>query len=540
MQSVEPQWARKKQPESQPRPEFPIFSRFNHISMKKSLLFLFAIATLQSTAQKLSIPSDTSITSYKTGTFNGSQMTYAVETGMQPVWNQKGDPIASLSYFYYHKHSGPKDSKSGSSEHTARPLVFSFNGGPGSASVWMHLAYTGPKVLNIDEEGYPIQPYGYKDNPHSILDVADIVYVDPVNTGYSRMIPDAEGKMPDKKNFFGINADVKYLAEWMNTFVSRHQRWESPKYIVGESYGGTRVMGLAAELQDNQWMYLNGVIMVSPADYRVLRSGNPVGQALNLPYFTAVSWYHKKLNPELQNRDLLEILPEVEQFSMNTLLPALALGSGLSPSSESEIAEKMAYYSGVDKEVFLQYHLRVPTRYFWKELLRDEAYTLGRLDSRYLGIDKYEAGESPDHNIELSSWLHSFTPAINQYIREELKFETDVKYNIFGDVSPWDRSNDNVREGLRSAMAQNPFLNVLCQSGYYDGATTYSQAKYTLSQIDPSGKMKDRIHFRGYRSGHMMYLRSEDLVKANNDLREFILNTYLKGVPAKYERSITE
>jgi len=527
------------------RPHFYIFVSFNHLPMKKLIsVFVPVLRSLgvvglvfvlcQIKAQKLSIPQDTTVTSYKTGTFNGSQMTYAVETGMQPVWNEKGDPIASLSYFYYRRHSGPKDGKTGSSE--KRPLVFSFNGGPGSASVWMHLAYTGPKVLNIDEEGYPIQPYGYKDNPHSILDVADIVYVDPVNTGYSRMIPDAEGKMPDKKQFFGINADIKYLAEWMNTFVSRHQRWESPKYIVGESYGGTRVMGLAAELQDNQWMYLNGVIMVSPADYRVLRSGSPVGQALDLPYFTAVSWYHKKLNPELQNRDLLEILPEVEQYSMNTLLPALALGSGLSPSSESDIAEKMAYYSGIDKEVFLQFHLRVPTSYFWKELLRDEAYTLGRLDSRYLGIDKYEAGERPDHNIELSSWLHSFTPAINQYIREELNFMTDVKYNIFGDVNPWDRTNDRVREGLRSAMAQNPFLQVLCQSGYYDGATTYSQAKYTLSQIDPSGKMKERIHFKGYRSGHMMYLRQEDLVQANEDLREFILKTSAEGKPAKYER----
>ena len=180
----------------------------------------------------------------------------------------------------------------------------SFNGGPGSASVWMHIAYTGPKVLQIDDEGYPIQPYGVKDNPNSILDVADIVYVNPVNTGYSRPIV-KKGEKLDKSLFFGINADVKYLAGWLNTFITRNNRWQSPKYIIGESYGGTRVMGLAAELQNKQWMYLNGVIMVSPADYKVLRTGYALSSSLNLPYFTAAAWYHKMLPNELQNKDLL-------------------------------------------------------------------------------------------------------------------------------------------------------------------------------------------------------------------------------------------
>ena len=177
----------------------------------------------------------------------------------------------------------------------------------------------------------------------------------------------------------------------------------------------------------------------------------------------------------------------------------------------------------------------MPTSFFWKELMRDKTgFTLGRLDSRYLGIDRKEAGTRPDYSPELTSWLHSFTPAINHYIKSELNFNTDVKYNMFGDVYPWDRRNNETREELRMAMATNPYLKVLNQSGYYDGATTYFAAKYTLSQIDPSGKMKDRMTFKGYRSGHMMYLRNQDLIKANEDLRIFIKNSSTNGKAAKY------
>ncbi len=489
--------------------------------------FLLSLFTIISIAQNRKIPVDTIVTTNHSVTINGQQVSYKANTGTQPVWNKNGEPIATLFYTYYERNNVKNRAE--------RPLVISFNGGPGSASVWMHIAYTGPKVLKIDDEGYPVQPYGVKDNPNSILDVADIVYVNPVNTGYSRMIENKEGKLPERKTFFGINADIKYLAEWINTFVTRKNRWESPKYIIGESYGGTRVMGLAKELQDNQWMYLNGVIMVSPADYKLYSTNQPVYSSLNLPYFTAAAWYQKALPKTLQQKDLLDILPEAEDFAINTLMPTLAKGGFVSENEKQEVAEKMAYYSGLSKKSILQNNLDVPTSFFWKELLRDKTgQTIGRLDSRYLGIDKKETGSRPDYSAELTSWLHSFTPAINYYLREHLNFKTDVKYSMFGDVHPWDRRNDNVREGLRQAMAQNPYLKVLIQSGYYDGATTYFGAKYTMWQVDPSGKMKDRFTFKGYRSGHMMYLRNEDLIKANNDLREFIKKSLANGKAAKY------
>lgn len=494
--------------------------------MKKILCTLLLFCTVYAIAQDKRIPLDTTVVTNHEVTIKGKKVTYEATTGMQPVWDDHGEIIASLYYTYYRR-TNVKDSHK-------RPIVMSFNGGPGSASVWMHIAYTGPKVLNIDDEGYPLQPYGVKDNPNSILDVADIVYVNPVNTGYSRPVVQ-EGKKVDRKQFFGINADAKYLAGWLNTFITRNNRWQSPKYIIGESYGGTRVMGLAAELQNNQWMYLNGVIMVSPADYLLLRTGSSVETALNLPYFTAAAWYHKMLPADLQNKDLTEILPIAENFAIQELLPARAKGGFISDAEKDRIADRIAYFSGIDKKEILQNNLDVPKSYFWKELLRDKSgMTIGRLDSRYKGMDKRVAGESPDYNSEITSWLHSFTPAINYYIREHLNFKTDVKYNVFGPVRPWDNTNNNVRDGLRQAMAQNPYLKVLTQSGYYDGGTTYFQAKFSMWQIDPSGRMKDRFEFKGYRSGHMMYLRSKDLKKANDDLRAFIQKSSANGKAAKY------
>jgi carboxypeptidase C (cathepsin A) len=493
--------------------------------MKRLRLLPLLFIVIGMHAQDRKIPVDTIVTTNHTTKIKGETVNYQAQTGTQPVWNTEGKPIATLFYTYYKR----TDVKNG----TERPLIFSFNGGPGSASVWMHLAYTGPRILKIDDEGYPVQPYGYKSNPNSILDVADIVFINPVNTGYSRML-EVDGKMPNRDQFFGINEDIAYLSDWLTTFVSRKERWESPKYLIGESYGGTRVMGLSAALQESQWMYLNGVIMVSPADYKVIRVGGPVSSAMNLPYFAAAAWFHKKLPSRLQQKDLTEMLPEVEDFTINKLIPAIAKGGFIAQDEKMEVANKMSEYSGLSLESILQNNLDIPTRFFWKDLLREQGLTIGRLDSRYLGIDRKDAGMGPDYSAELTSWLHSFTPAVNHYIRKELKFNTDIRYNMFGPVRPWNNDNDNTREDLRRAMAENPYLKVLFQSGYYDGATTYFNAKYTMWQVDPSGKMKDRFYFKGYRSGHMMYLRNEDLIKANEDIRTFIEATASKGKAAKY------
>ena len=481
---------------------------------------LISILTFAQTDRVL--PAESAVNSTGQVTIKGKVIPYKVTAGTQPVYNAEGKPSASLFFTYYERTDVTDKSK--------RPFVISFNGGPGSASVWMHVAYTGPKQLNIDSEGFPVQPYGVRDNPHSILDVADIVYIDPVNTGFSRILdPKAE-----KSTFFGVNADIKYLADWLDVFVSRAGRWTSPKYIIGESYGTTRVSGLALELQNAHWMYLNGVILVSPTELGIKRDG-PVNDALALPYYAAAAWYQKALPADLQQKDLSDVLPEVEAFTIDELIPALAKGGFIDDSKRKQIATKMSRYSGLSEKTILQHNLAVPTQFFWKELLREKGFTVGRLDSRYLGIDRQLAGDRPDYNSELTSWLHSFTPAINYYLRDVLKYKTDLQYNMFGPVRPWDNSNDQTGENLRLAMAENPYMHVMIQSGYFDGATTYFDAKYSMWQLDPSGKMKDRLRFEGYRSGHMMYLRAEDLATSNEHIRDFIKKSLpAPGQPAKY------
>jgi carboxypeptidase C (cathepsin A) len=351
-----------------------------------------------------------------------------------------------------------------------------------------------------------------------------------VNTGYSRQ---TDPETP-RSTFFGINADIKYLADWVNTFVTRSNRWASPKYLIGESYGTTRVAGLVAQLQNSHWMYFNGVILVSPTDMGIERSG-PVKMANYLPYFAATAWYHKALPADLQSKDLDELLAEVEPYTLDVVLPAMVKGGNLSETERDAVATKMARYSGLSKESILGHNLAVPTSFFWKELLRDQGMTVGRLDSRYKGFDRMDAGDRYDFDPALTSWNHAFAPAFNIYAKNVLKFNTDLTYNLFGPVHPWDRSNETTGYDLGTAMRQNPYLHLMVQSGYFDGGTDFFNAKYSLWQIDPAGKMKSRIDFKGYRSGHMMYLRAEDLATSNEDIRKFIEKSKVApNMPAKY------
>lgn len=466
------------------------------------------------------VVADAAVSALDSVVIRGVTVPYRVTVGTQPAWDAENKAVASLFYTFYER--------TDVTDKNLRPLAISFNGGPGSASVWMHIAYTGPRMLRIDEEGFPIQPYGIQDNPNSILDVADIVYVDPVNTGFSRILNEAK-----REQFFGVNEDIDYLARWVGAFVTRNGRWTSPKYLIGESYGTTRVAGLAAQLQGEQWMFLNGVILVSPTELGIPRDG-VVEQALYLPYYAATAWYHKALAPDLQGRALAALLPEVEAFTLDQLLPAMARGGSLEPARRRELAEAYSRYSGLKPEVVLNYHFAVPTSFFWKELLRDRGLTVGRLDSRYRGLDREDSGTSPDFDPALSSWNHAFAPAINYYLREVLHYKTDLQYWLFGPVHPWNRNGDATGDSLRAAMSENPYLHVMVQSGYFDGGTDYFNAKYTLWNMDPAGRFQDRMTWKGYESGHMMYLRQEDQATSCADIRDFIARTTpAPGQPAR-------
>ena len=495
--------------------------------MKRTILILAATLTFMCVtvhAQDIHINPDSAVTSNHQVTIKGQPVKFSVTTGMQPVWDEKGKARAGIFYTYYKRTDVP--------DTDTRPMVFSFNGGPGAGALWMRLGYTGPHRIKIDDEGFPIQPYGIEDNPESLLDVADIVYIEPVNTGFSRPVNGVPAS-----EFFGVNTDAQYLAQWITTFVTRANRWVSPKYLIGESYGTTRVSALSLELQQRHWMYINGVVLVSPTTLGIRRDG-PVADANRLPYYAAAAWYHKKLPADLQQKDLTDVLPEVEQFTINELIPAIAKGGFIDPSERNAIAERMSRYMGISSQAILDHNLAVPAQFFWKELLRKEGYTIGRLDSRYLGIDRTVAGGQPDYAPENTTWQHIFTPANNYYYTNYLGYHTDLEYYVAGQTRPWPRDGEDTEtagEDLRQAMAMNPFMHVFVQSGYYDGACDYFNAQYNMWNLDPSGKLKERMHWKGYRSGHMMYLRHADLVSANQDLRDFItLTTPAEGQAAKY------
>jgi carboxypeptidase C (cathepsin A) len=284
-------------------------------------------------------------------------------------------------------------------------------------------------------------------------------------------------------------------------------------------------------------MYLNGVVLVSPTSLGVDQAG-PVRQALYLPHYAATAWYHGVLGGELQRRDLEQLLPEVERVTLQEYLPALAKGGFLPDAERRQIAERVAHYAGVTPAFVLNHNLAVPISSWRKELLREQALTVGRLDARYQGVDREAAGMSYDYDAALSAWNHAFAPAINDYLRRDLGYETEVPYILIGGaVHPWDRSNDRTGENLRQAMAENPFLKTLVQAGYYDGGTDYFATQYTMWQLDPSGRMRDRFRFRAYRSGHMMYLRDADLATSNQDIRGFIRwATPAEGAPALWGR----
>jgi carboxypeptidase C (cathepsin A) len=434
---------------------------------------------------------------------------YAAEAGWLPI-RDDGKVVAKMFYIAY--------TRDGVGDLGNRPLVFSFNGGPGTASVWMHMGYTGPRRVVYDDDGFALRPPGnLEDNPHSILDVADIVYIDPIATGFSRMLEDEE-----LHKYHGTMSDIASVAEFIRLYILRKDRWMSPKFLIGESYGTTRASGLAGHLVGAHRIFINGVILVSMTGLDVSQ-GTDVSFATGLPQLAATAWYHGQLASDLQARPVAEYLAEVEAFAMDDYLRFLMKGDRFEDAERDDIARRVAQYTGLTPEYVVSTNLRINTRRFWKELLRDQRLTVGRLDSRYLGVDIDAAGESPEYDPAMSDWNGPFSDAVNRYLREELNYNPDLEYNVWGNVRPWNRDDGaNVGQMLRRAMRDNPYMKVMIQGGYYDAATDYYSAVYTISHLQPGGEFRDRFRFSWYESGHMMYLRKPDLANSNNDLRSFI------------------
>ncbi len=454
----------------------------------------------------------------QTLTIGGETIAYKAIAGTMVLKDDKGKDRASIFYVAY--------LRQGVDEPGQRPLTFSFNGGPGSSSVWMHMGLLGPRRVHsgdVDELVPP--PYGLVDNEFSLLDRSDLVFIDPVSTGYSRPAPGEEAKQ-----FHGYEQDIESVGDFIRLFTTRHNRWLSPKFIIGESYGTTRAAGLSGYLQDRYGLYLNGLMLVSSIlTFQTARftTGNDLPPMLFLPTYTATAWYHGKLDAALQaDRD--GAIQEAEEFALNEYNLALAKGASLSDDERAAIVGKLARLTGLSPAFVEQSNLRINIHRFVKELLRDQGRTVGRLDSRFKGIDRDATGQETEHDPSHSAISGAYTGAFNDYVRRELEFENDMPYEIISDLyQSWDYSKHqnqflDVAETLREAMSKNPFLKIFVANGYYDLATPYFATRYTFNHLGIDAGLLANISMGYYDAGHMMYVHQPSLAQLKQDLGSFV------------------
>ncbi|WP_301920731.1 S10 family peptidase [Ferruginibacter sp.] len=493
--------------------------------MKYAFLIFLPFVCILSMAQKNTltdnkdelIPTGITATITKNSVFlaGGKKLEYTAFTGYLNLQNDTGKLMAKI-FFTYYKKEGEEPGK--------RPVCFTFNGGPGSSSVWLHMGGLGPKRVLLQDDGTaPPPPYQIINNEYTWLNKTDLVFIDPVSTGFS--VP-AVGE--NAKQFHGFVEDVQSIGAFIRSFLSKYQRWSSPKYLAGESYGTTRAAGLSKFLTDNYRIYINGILLISPVlnfGTNDIAVGNDLPYVLYVPSFTAAAWYHKKLAATLQ-ADLQKTLKESEDFAMNEYAPALLKGEWLSDADKDRIAEKLSYYTGISKAYILQANLRVSDSRFYKELRRKDGLAVGRLDSRFTGYNFDNAGEGADFDPSFINIDGPFTSAINDYFERELNFKEERAYNIFGNVYPWNYNNVqnqylNVAEGLRDAMTKNTHLKVYIGSGYYDFATPYFTANYDVAHMFLEPELRKNLRHYYYESGHMYYINKPSMIQFKKDVDSF-------------------
>ena len=478
---------------------------------------------------------------HHTVTIDGREICYTATTGTLILKEEVDEPTAEAdeagqaetekpkAAIFFTAYTLDKDEAIPSAEHRkTRPLTFSFNGGPGSSSVWLHMGLLGPRRVKMSDEGeMPPPPFELVDNEFSLLDFTDLVFIDPVTTGYSRTLPGE-----NSKQFHDFQKDIQSVGDFIRLYASRYQRWISPKFLIGESYGTTRAAGLAGYLQERHGMYLNGIMLVSSIlDFQTARfmPGNDMPYILFLPTYTATAWYHDKLDAELM-KNLPETLAEVEMFALGKYTLALMKGDALPRVEKEKIIQKLARYTGLTPEYIEQTNLRIEIMRFTKELLRDERRTTGRLDTRFKGIDRDAAGESSEFDSSLAAITGPYTATLNDYVRSELAFESDLPYEILTSrVQPWSYDQHqnqyvNVAETLRKAMSINRFLKVFVGNGYFDLATPYFATRYTFDHMALDESLRENVSMGFYEAGHMMYIHLPSLEKLKGDLAQFVLS----------------
>jgi carboxypeptidase C (cathepsin A) len=463
-------------------------------------------------------PRDQISTTQHSIAIGGQTIAYTARAGTIILKNEEGTPTASFFFVSYTK-DGENPAR--------RPITFTFNGGPGSSSVWLHMGAFGPKrVAYLDDEGHAARPpYRLVDNEDSILDVTDLVFIDPVTTGFSRAIP-----FKDASKFHGVDADVQSVGEFIRLWTTRYQRWASPKFLAGESYGTTRAAGLSGWLTRNDF-YLNGIVLVSSIlnfETTSFDSANDLAYELFLPTYTAIGWYHHKLSPDLQNGTIENAVAMSERYALGPYTAALMQGDRLGDEERRNVAAHLANLTGLSADYIQRANLRIRIDRFDKELLREQRRTVGRLDGRFVGIDRDAAGESPEFDPSMAAISGEYTAVFNDYIRRELKFETDTPYEILTDkVRPWsyDRAQNryvDVAETLRNAIAQNPFLKVFVANGYYDLATPFAATRYTFARMQLEPELKKNVSMDYFQGGHMMYIDRKAHAQLKADVAKFL------------------
>lgn len=474
----------------------------------------------QAETDKKELSDNLSITEHQVK-IGGKNLKYTATTGTLVIRDEEEKAKATIFFVAY--------TKNGTKDPGKRPLTFSFNGGPGSSSVWMHLGVLGPRRVKMDDAGEgaaPPPPYQLIDNEFSILDQTDLVFIDPVSTGYSRPAPGEEAKQ-----FHGLKNDIESVGTFIRLYTTRYARWSSPKFLIGESYGTTRSAGLAGHLQDIHGMYLNGIMLISSIlNFQTARFsvGNDLPYILFLPTYAATAWYHGLLEEKLQKLNLAGFLSEVESFAMNEYTLALMKGAALSSVEKEEVVQKLMGFTGLSQAYIEGTNLRIGIHRFVKELLRDQqGRTVGRFDSRFKGIDRDAAGETHEYDPSFATVQGVYSSMLNDYVRRDLGFESDLPYNILtGLYQNWDfgAKNEfvNVGDTLRGAMTKNPYLKVLVANGYYDLATPYFATEYTVNHLDLDPGLQENVSLTYYEAGHMMYTHMDSLKKMKVDLDSFL------------------
>ena len=456
-------------------------------------------------------------------TLGGVEVRYVAQTGTIPVLKDDGTPRASVFYVYYAA-TDAEGKRLATKDANARPITFFFNGGPGASSVWLHLGGLGPRRLDLPPEGLaPATVSKVVDNPNSILDVSDLVFVDPVSTGLSRA---AKGEKPEQ--FFGVDEDIQSVGEFVRLFTTREQRWSSPKYFCGESYGVLRVAGLAQYLQEKHGLYAEGLMLMSGlVNFGTISAdqGNDLPFVVFLPGMTATAHFHQKLAPDLQ-ADLAKAVAESRAFAQGEYAFALMQGSYLPEEQRRRVAEKVARFTGLPVEQVEEQDLRIDAAFFREMLLRKEGKILGRFDARVTGEDGDRSEARPEFDPSFSNIVGGFSSAVNAYVRGELGYESDHPYHVLNGL-PWKFSSFEGRhvstEGkLAQAMKTNPHLRVVVLAGYRDLAVPEDSMRYSLAHLSLPKSVRANITFQHYESGHMMYLFQRDAEKLRKDLLEFV------------------